>query len=143
MMLYKNTAYLVAPLIACFIASWHFLVLRHPPNNPWKGGGFGMYSAPCNSWRDVWVCQEAEGKVRYSNIKSFDKKYQALLKPVIAGGKAFPNQRNTDKILDEMLALGVVTPYLRQHAFIVVTEIRFDLETGVFTKNVIFNGSQT
>ena len=101
-----------------------------------------MYTEPCYTSRDVWICQERLESVKYMNIEKFDIKAQYLLSPLVKGVKAFPSKKNATKLLDKMLYLGVITPYYRELAFIVVTEIRSNLKEGNLKKIKIYDGNE-
>ena len=103
-----------------------------------------MYTEPSHTWRQVWVGHyQRGGAPQYTPIKEIAPRKHLLVSPVAKGVRAFPNQKNADKVLERLLLLGLVTPYERQQAFIVVTEIRFDLKAGTLTRTELFNGSET
>jgi len=134
--------YLIAPCLAIIGASFHFLILRHPPNHVWKGGGFGMYTEPPASARRVFVgAPNPDGTIVYKRFEPIGKT-RRLLKPKLRGFTAFPNAKNEARALDRMLQMGLITESQRKEIFLVLSEIRLDIHQGTFKKSIIYDGGE-
>ena len=135
--------YLIAPCLAFIGASFHFLVLRHPPNHTWKGGGFGMYTEPPSPARRVFIGEpNPDGSIVYKRFEPTRKKYR-LLKPKLRGFTAFPNAKNEARALDRILQMGLITESQRKEIFLVISEIRLDIHRGTFKKSIIYDGRKS